>query len=167
MNNDVTDSIRIPKRKIVDNIFVVLRKMDFKKSGSNFNLKRNDLLYFLQMQYSQSSTAKSCKFTINVGITSLQLCKIEKIDKPNYLDSHWTKRIGFFLDQPTDKWWTVDDFETVEKATKEIITLLENKVFPEVFAFSNTRDLESFWLNGKSQGLTEKQREYYLNLLGH
>lgn len=167
MNNDVADSIGFLKRKIVDNIFIVLREIDFKKSGLNFKLKRNDLLYFIQIQYSQSSNAKFCKFTINIGIASLRLCEIEKIDKPNYLDSHWTKRIGFFLDQPDDKWWTIDDFKTVEKATNEISTLLKNKVFPEVFAFSNTGDLESFWLDGKSQGLTEKQREFYLNLLGH
>jgi hypothetical protein len=104
---------------------------------------------------------------LNVGIVSLKLCELTEIDNPNYLDSHWTKRIGFYLDNPTDKWWTIDDSTSTDNTGQEITDLLANRVLPNIFSFKTTADLKGFWLNGNHQGLTDKQQEYYLKLLGH
>lgn len=155
------------KKLLTDGVFAILKEKGFKRTGINFSLKQNDLIYFIQIQSSQSSTATTCKVTVNVGIVSLKLCELTKIENPNYLDSHWTKRIGFFLDQPMDKWWTIGNSSSADNARKEITELLCNRVLPNIMAFKNTFDLENYWLKGNYQGLTEKLQEHYLKLLGH
>ena len=155
------------KKKISDDIFLLLKADKFKKTGANFSLSRNDLIYFIQIQSSQESTATICKLTFNIGIVSVKLCELIGVDNPNYLDSHWRKRIGYYLDEPTDKWWTIDTKEASERASNEILSILGERVLPEIYTFTNTADLENFWLQGNFQGLTRKQQEEYLKLLGH
>ena len=155
------------KRKIVDAISIFLKEHKFKRSGLTFSLTRNDLIYYIQIQSSPASTATVYILTVNTGIVSTQLCELIGIDKPGYLDSHWRKRIGFYLDQPTDKWWTIDNVVNAEVASNEISFLLEKRVLPNLFTYASTKDLENFWLDGNCEGLTLMQRTDYLKLLGH
>ncbi|HYV95257.1 MAG TPA: DUF4304 domain-containing protein [Chitinophagales bacterium] len=155
------------KEKLADDIFKLLKEKGFKRTGMNFSMANGDLIYFIQIQSSQSSTATVCKLTVNVGIVSLKLCELTEINKPNYLNSHWTKRIGFYFDKPADKWWTISDTTSADNAREEIIDLLTKRVLPNIFSFKSTADLKDFWLKGNYAGLTEKQQEYYLKLLEH
>lgn len=155
------------KKKVADDIFAVLKENGFKKVGMNFRKPYNDLIYFIQIQSSQSSRTTVCKLTLNIGIVSLKLCELMEIDKPNYLHSHWTKRIGFYLEQPTDKWWAIENLLSTDKASKEITNLLRSVVLHHIFSFKTTNDLADFWLNGNYQGLTKGQQEDYLKLLGY
>lgn len=155
------------KKKLDDDVFAILKDKGFKKVGMNFNCKQNDLIYFIQIQSSQSSTAAVCKLTVNIGIVSLKLCELMGISKPGYLNSHWRKRIGSYLDHPTDKWWTIADMATADNSTNEITALLKNRVLPDMFSFKTTFDLEQFWLSGRCQGITEYERKNFLKSLEH
>lgn len=168
-NNHLTEQLTAKdhKKRLTDEVFAILKEKGFKRTGMNFSLKQNDLMYFIQIQSSQSSTETVCKLTVNIGIASLKLCELTDIEKPNYLNSHWIKRIGYFLDQPTDKWWIMDNSTSADNASKEIADLLASRVLPNIFSFKTTSDLEDFWLKGNYQGLTEKRQEHYLKLLGH
>lgn len=153
------------KKKLSKAIHSVLKEKGFTKKGMNFSLEQNDLVYFIQIQSSRTSTVKVCKLTVNIGIVSLKLCELTDIIKPKYLDSHWSKRIGFYLDKPEDNWWTLSDSKSLDNAIIEITELLKNRVLPNIFSFKTTSDIKDFWLSRNYQGLTKKQQDYYLNLL--
>ena len=153
------------KDKITEEVFNSLKEIGFKKNGLNFSLTNNDLIYFIQIQNSQSSASNIFKFTINTAICSILICKFLEVEKPTYLDSHWFKRIGFYQDIPSDKWWTITDLKSAHLASNEISELLKNRVLPNFYLFKTTSDLKTFWRNGNFEGLTKKQQEYYLALL--
>jgi hypothetical protein len=153
------------KKNLAAAVFSLLKEKGFVREGMNFSLTGNDLAYFIQLQSSQSSSAEVWKFTLNIGIASLKLCKLTDIINPTYLDCHWKKRIGRDLTASTDKWWEFSDGKLYENAKEEVIKLLLNDVLPELFSFKRTEDLQQFWLQGHYQGLTKGQQEYYLKLL--
>lgn len=153
------------KKNLAAVVSLLLKEKGFAKQGMNFSLRGVELVYFIQIQSSRSSTAEIWKFTLNIGIASLELCKLTNIVKPTYPDSHWNKRIGRYLNPPADKWWEVGDEKSFEKAKEEVIKLLGNDVLPELFSFQTTEDLKQVWLQGHYQGLTKGQQEYYLKLL--
>lgn len=164
---DVKRTAKDLKKELANDIYACLKSYGFKKKGMNFSLPQNDLVYFIQIQSSLSSTSTACLLTLNIGIVSLKLCTLTEIERPSYYDSHWMERIGFFMDKPADKWWTLKDQVSTSHASDEIIELLANRVLPDIFSFKTTSDLEGFWLKGHSTGLTERQRQDYLKLLGH
>ena len=154
------------KNKVLDEAYGLLKEHGFKKSGMNFSLTSNELIYFIQLQSSQSSTATVCKLTVNTGIVLKELIEHTGPKKPGYIDSHWQRRIGFYLDQPIDKWWTIDSMESALQASNEIKDLLANRVLPKMFSFKTTKDFTDAWLNGSNDGLSDYMRDLYLDMMG-
>jgi len=153
------------KKNLSKKLFLKLKVHGFKKNGNNFHKEHNDLLYFISVQSSQSSTHDTLKCTINTGITSKTLYRIEDTSIPEHLRRHYDKRIGWFLPGSPDKWWTITNITDEEKASDEIAEIMENFVLPELFSFKNTDDLVELWKKGFSPGLTNKTRREYLTLL--
>lgn len=164
-SSDSINSIKELKKVLANETFSLLKQKGFRRQGMTFSLTQNDLIFFIQIQSSPYSTTAIWMFTLNIGIVSLKLCQLTDIAKPTYLDSHWRKRIGFYLNPPSDKWWSVSNNKSFESSKKEIIELLEREVLPDIFSFQTTEDLQAFWLQGNYQGLTKVQQEYYLKLL--
>jgi hypothetical protein len=153
------------KKIILDKIHERLKPRGFKKSGGNFTKTTGDMTYFVNIQSSRESTAETLKTTVNLEIASMTIAKIEDDLLPIKYRRHWTERIGFFLDRPSDKWWTVFNEEEAEKASKEIVDIIEKKVLVEFERLKTTTDLVNLWKNDKCPGLTDKQRLKYLQLM--
>ena len=153
------------KKIILDRLHERLKPRGFKKSGTNFIKVTADMTYFINVHSSRESTARTLKTTLNLEIASLTIAKNEDDLLPIKHRRHWTERIGFFLDKPFDKWWTVESAEDAEKACGEIIEIMETKVLIEFDQLRTTTDLVNLWRNDKCPGLTEKQRLKYLQLV--
>ena len=152
------------KKILYDNLKDFLIQFGYKKTNSAFTKNNEELTYFIQIQSSQSSTMKLAKLTVNLGIISKVLLS-KTGQKTEFAEFHWRDRIGFFLEQPTDKWWFVESIDEAHEASREIIELIEKKVFKEWTELNTTEDLRKIWLTGKCTGISEKARKYYLNEL--
>jgi hypothetical protein len=152
------------KKIILDNLRERLKLIGFKKSGTAFTKVTADMTYFINVQSSRESTAQTLKATLNLEIASLAIAKNEDTSLPMKHRRHWTARIGFLLDNPFDKWWTINNGYEADEASKEIIDIIEKKVLVEFDRLVTTHDLVDLWRNDKSPGLTEKQRVWYLTL---
>lgn len=152
------------KKIILDNLNERLKPVGFKKRGATFTKVTADMTYFINVQSSVDSTAQTLKATLNFEIASSTIANNEDTSLPMKHRRHWTARIGFLLDKPIDKWWTINNDIEANEAAKEIVDIIENRVLVEFNRLKTTRDLVELWRRDKCPGLTEKQRQRYLKL---
>jgi hypothetical protein len=153
------------KKIIIEKITTLLKSRGFKKSGNTFQRSNDDLTYYINVQSSQSSTAYQLRFTLNIGIASAMLYRLEDISIPEKDRRHFEKRIGDYLNQRQDKWWTVSTLQEAGMIADEVATILETKVLPEFSRLQTTNDLAELWRQNQSPGVTEKKCKEYLYLL--
>ena len=149
------------KLVLIDALNTNLKPKQYKRKGNGFVKINNDLVYYITLQSSQSSTSEILKATINIEISSSTL-------SPRTFDPiHFRKRIGNYLDVPLDKWWSIDSDKTAISSANEIIELLINKALPELELFQTTEDLANLWEENKCPGLTDFQRKEYLSMFSN
>lgn len=152
------------KKIILTGLSEILKPKQFKKSGANFTFSNGDLVYFINLQSSQSSTANILKVTVNIEIASTLLAKLEDTSLPEKDIRHYANRIGSFLPTHQDKWWAIDSIETAQKASQEINTIISNDIFNLFEKLKTTNDLAELWNTEKAVRLTEVERKKYLDL---
>jgi hypothetical protein len=153
------------KKIITDKIKEVLQPRHFKKIGNNFKFSNGDLTYYVGLQSSTSSTESFLKATVNIGIGSELLYRLEEKYITSHLQGHFSKRIGSYLDQLHDKWWTIENVDDATSAATEIAKLINDKVLVEFDNIKTTNDLVRYWKQGNYAGLTDYQLKEYLSLL--
>jgi hypothetical protein len=153
------------KKIITDKIKEVLQPRHFKKIGNNFKFSNGDLTYYVGLQSSTSSTGSFLKATINIGIGSELLYRLEEKYITSHLQGHFSKRIGDYLDELHDNWWTIDSAEAATSAGSEIAEIINDKVLREFDSIKTTKDLIRYWKQGNYAGLTDYQLKEYLSLL--
>ena len=153
------------KKIILDKMHDVLKLRQFKKSGQLFKFTNGDLTYYIQLQSSKYSTATELNFTINIGIGSEQLYKLEGKTITSHLRGHFAKRIGYYLIPPRDIWWTIINDETANNTATEVADLISKNILTEFEQIKSTKDLINLWLTGKYFGLSTLQVQEYLALL--
>ncbi len=152
------------KKIIADKLADSLKPRHFKKTPNNFQFSNGDLTYFIGLQSSQSSTSDVLKATVNIEIASSLLSKFDDGGLPEKDVRHYHLRIGFFLENPTDKWWIVNSVDSAIKSADEINEILTTNVFKIFDELKSTKDFVTLWRQGKSPGLTEGQRKMFLKL---
>ena len=153
------------KQIIVDQLSDALKPKGFKKSGDTFSLSNDDLSYFINVQSSKETTLASLKLTLNIEIYSSLIYKLQDTSLPEKWSRHFTQRIGFMLDNPHDKWWTIENDKEAKDVANEITDITISKVLPTFDKLKTTNDLATLWRQNKCPGLTEHQRKEYLSLL--
>ncbi len=153
------------KKIIVDKLTSELKERHFKKKGNVFSYSNGDLTYFIGLQSSQSSTADILKLTVNTEIASGLISRLDDSSLPLEHQRHYNRRIGNYLENNQDKWWTVDSQKSAEQAASEIAGIIIEKVIPNFNILKNTNDLAALWRNNGWLGITEGQRKHYLSLL--
>jgi hypothetical protein len=153
------------KKIIIDRLTSELKERHFKKKGNVFSYSNGDLTYFIGIQSSQSSTADVLKLTVNTEIASGLISQFDDTSLPIEHQRHYNRRIGTYLENNQDKWWTVDSQKSAEQAASDIERIIIEKVIPNFNILKSTNDLAALWRNGGWLGITEGQRKHYLSLL--
>ena len=154
-------------RKIVlTKIYGVLKPEGFKKKGNNFLKPENDVYLIIQLQSSMFSTQNDLQLTVNLGVFSTLVEQFfSGLSNPSLVKCHWRERIGFLEEKNFDKWWTITNSDEAEIAGQEIIKILQEKGLPVLSGLDSTDKLISLWKKGKGAGITDKQRQSFLELL--
>lgn len=143
-----------------------LKPAGFKKKGNNFFKQENDVYLIIQLQSSMFSSQYDLRVTINLGVFSTLLQDASgALNNPSLIKSHWRQRIGFLTEEKLDKWWTVTSFNEAQKTGLEISKLLTERVLPVLFSLDSTAKLISLWEKGESAGITDFQRNNFLEKL--
>ncbi len=154
----------VERKKIMTAPIVeLLKPRGFRKSGMNFTAARADAVLFVNLQSSTSITQEALKMTCNLGI---QLRQLAQSSPSSIYDAHWQQRIGFFMSEPGDFWWTCATDEAADRAGREIAGLLEHFALPEMERIAVPATMVALWKSGRSPGLTDWRRIEYLAEMG-
>ena len=152
-------------KELIKNIDISLKSSGFELKGDTFYMKKANNWGIINFQKSRSSTSLDTLFTINLGISSSVLRRYEgfsESEKAIIGECHWSKRIGFTLEQKQDHWWAIDANTKLDKLSNEIVMVLTKFAIPELEKHLSDESLESEWLNDEGAGLTDLQ--IYVNL---
>ena len=147
------------KKLVAAQISSSLKQRGFRKNGIIFSSARQGVVLIIGLQSSHVSTQDTMKITCNLGIW---VEKLADRPKPNIWGCHWRMRIGEFLPEPRDHWWTVTSDDSAAQAGNEMLALLEERALPEMEGLATPEALKAFWSAGRFGGLTERSRQYYL-----
>ena len=153
------------KRIILHKLTDILKPKQFRKAGNTFQYSNGELVYFINLQISQSSSADILRVTVNIEIASFSLSKLEDTSIPEKDRRHFINRIGNYLDHSHDKWWTIQNINEANASAEQIAEIIVSKILPEFNRIRTTNDLADLWRKHISPGLTEKQRKEYLSLI--
>jgi hypothetical protein len=143
-----------------------LKPHGFRKTKAVFSAQQNDTVLFAQLQSSSKSTKDFLVVTVNLGILSRTLAeKLGNTHSPNVWEAHWRRRIGDYLPNAFDKWWEIGSESDATVAASEISDILANKALPEMKSLASTDCLRKLWSTGRSPGLSEYQRNQYMQTL--
>lgn len=76
----------------------------------------------------------------------------------SFCEFQYSQRLGFFLESPEDKWWSISNDSDLDAAHSEVINIINDYVMKKVYSVSSEEDLVSMWISGSSPGLTHVQR---------
>ncbi|GAB4093025.1 hypothetical protein GCM10028786_19520 [Flaviaesturariibacter terrae] len=142
----------------------ILKPHGFRRSGNNFIYSNGDLTYYVNLQSSMSSTSSLLKITVNIGLFSSLVYKLEDTSILEKDQRHYERRIGEYMVPPRDHWWTITNESELKAAASEIANILAGSVLPELLGIATSADLVALWRGGTAPGLTEKKRLEYLDL---
>src|SRR5690349_19877191 len=83
----------------------VLRPAGFRKKGANFTRELREVVHFIGLQSSQSSTSTCLRATLNLYIWVRVAAEINQ--EPDPLSPHWRQRIGMLMPERSDHWWVI------------------------------------------------------------
>lgn len=156
-------------KEIITSLVPELKLMGFSKKGNNFYLKKDKNYGIVSFQKSRESSKSTCKFTINFGIYSDILGQLDYdydiLAKPEVEQCQWYARVGSFMPNTPDYWWTVEVLDGLSDIVEDVKETVQNIVLPEVKKRLSDEDLIESWLNDTYIGNTELGRFKYLTVL--
>ncbi len=140
---------------LIDKVQEYLSSRTTRKTKNTFYIRINNTWCRIDFQKSVSSDKEKVSFTINIGITVDAYNKYEEINEtaPKKLIYPIGDRIGYFLPEKGDKWWTIT-LENDQAVTVEIIEIIDSTIIPYFEKYSQEDELilylESKILTGKA-----------------
>lgn len=148
--------------------FIGYANAGFKKKGDSFIRKNEFYWQIVNWQKSKDSTKDVIKFTLNIGVHSVVLSKIEEDNfeqRPDIWSCHYRQRVGFLMPILQDFWWNFSLSAPAVSLNDEFGKLLNEIILPFFEEFSEPDSLLRIWKSGISPGQTDFKRLKYIDLL--
>lgn len=141
----------------------MLRPVGFRKKGADFIRELREVIHFIGLQSSQSSTSTCLRATLNLSIWVHAAA--EPNQEPDSLSAHWRQRIGMLMAERSDHWWVISSEEETQAAAEEMCRALREYGLPALDCLASGEAMRSLWRSGRSPGLTERLAQRYLQRL--
>lgn len=145
------------------------KSIGLSKKGNSFYLESGKNYGVVNFQKSRESTTEIVKFTINFGVYSDVLGQLEydynNSGKPEFEQCHWQARIGSFMPNSPDFWWSVDSSAVLHDVVYNVMQMIESIIVPEINKRLSDEGLITCWINDNYVGTTEIGRFKNLTIL--
>ena len=156
-------------KELITSLTPLLKQMGFNKKANSFYLEVNKNYGVVNFQKSRESTKDLVKFTINFGVYSDVLGKLEydyyNSVKPDIEQCHWHSRVGNFMPDGSDYWWTVNISDDLNNINTNVVNVVQNVIIPQINKRLSDEGLIYCWMNETFAGTTEIGRFKYLTTL--
>ncbi len=113
-----------------------LKALGAKVKGNSYYFLEAGNWGVLNIQKSRSSTSEVVSFTFNlaVSLTDLTFFLVhqKRTVKPGLRDWHWQNRIGTYLPEQKDKWWTITEQTDEHELCDEIYRAIVDLAMPQI-----------------------------------
>jgi hypothetical protein len=152
---------------VFNHIAEALRPAGYRRAGNTFYAERDEVLLLVQIQRSTTSSAGRTLITLNLGV--YLKCLADRTGPTGRGASipgcHWRERIGFLTPERRDRWWPVTDEASAGQVGHEFASILREAALPALESLASAAALRETWRSGRSPGLTDVQRQRYLEML--
>jgi len=156
-------------KKIIKILTPLLKQMGFNKKANNFYLEADKYYGVVNFQKSRDSTKEVVLFTINLGVYSNVLGRLQYGHsdslKPEVEQCHWQSRVGSFMPGSPDYWWEVTISDNLDSITSNVREVIQSIIVPEISKRLSDEGLIHCWMNESYAGTTEIGRFKYLTTL--
>lgn len=156
-------------KELIKELSPLLKQMGFNKKGNNFYLEGGKNYGVINLQKSRDSTKEVTKFTINFGVYSEVLGRLQydysDSTKPEVEQCHWQSRVGGFMPGSPDYWWYVNVLDDLSSITFNVMEAVQSIIVPEINKRLSDEGLINSWMNDSHAGTTEIGRFKYLTTL--
>lgn len=156
-------------KELIKELSPLLKQIGFNKKGNNFYLEAGKNYGVVSLQKSRDSTKEVIKFTINFGIYSDVLGRLQygysDSEKPKVEQCHWQSRVGSFMPDSPDYWWKVNVSDDLSNITSNVMRVVQSIIIPEINKHLSDEGLIHGWMNESYAGTTEIGRFKYLTTL--
>ncbi|MCB0841418.1 MAG: DUF4304 domain-containing protein [Bacteroidetes bacterium] len=156
-------------KELINSLTPILKPMGFSKKGNSFYLEAIKNYGVVNFQKSKESTKDIVKFTINFGIYSDVLGRLQygynSSAKPEVEQCHWRARVGSFMPGSPDYWWNVSTSDNLFGIISNVIETVQSIIVPEINKHLSDEGLINGWMNESYAGTTEIGRFKYLTTL--
>lgn len=156
-------------KELIKELSPLLKQTGFNKKGNNFYLEAGKNYGVVNFQKSRESTKDIVKFTINFGIYSDALGRLQydynSSAKPEVEQCHWEARVGSFMPGSPDYWWNVSISDNLSGITSNVMETVQSIIVPEINKRLSDEGLINSWMNDNHAGTTEIGRFKYLTTL--
>jgi hypothetical protein len=156
-------------KELIKTLTPLLKHKDFSKKGNNFYLELGKNYGVVNFQRSRESTKDVVKFTINFGVYSDVLGRLQydysESVKPEVEQCQWEARVGFFMRGSPDYWWEINVLDNLSSVTFNVMEAVQNIIVPEINKRLSDEGLIWCWMNESYAGTTEIGRFKYLTTL--
>ncbi|WP_142685408.1 DUF4304 domain-containing protein [Chitinophaga polysaccharea] len=145
-----------------------LKAKGWVKKSNTFYLKLDNNWGLINFQSSSDNSPTEKKFTINLGVSSTVIRDFDGDTletKPNLIDCHWSARIGHFMEDRKDTWWTINQFTDLDQLSSDIIAIVDRIGIATIKDRISDSKLIDLWSNNETQGSQELKRLTYLTIL--
>lgn len=156
-------------KELIKELSPLLKQTGFNKKGNNFYLEAGKNYGVVNLQKSRESTKDIVRFTINFGIYSDALGRLQydynNSAKPEVEQCHWEARVGSFMPGSPDYWWNVSISDNLSSITSNVMETVQSIIVPEINKRLSDEGLINSWMNDSYAGTTEIGRFKYLTTL--
>jgi hypothetical protein len=156
-------------KELINALTPILKPMGFSKKGNSFYLEAGKNYGIVNFQKSRESTKDVVKFTINCGVYSDTLGRLQydynSSAKPEVEQCHWEARVGSFMPGSPDYWWNISASENLSGIVTNVIKTVQSIIVPEINKRLSNEGLINSWMNDTYAGTTEIGRFKYLTTL--
>ena len=142
-------------KDLLKHIAPMLKDAGFKRRGSTWHRQGEGVVVVVNVQKDRHNTAKSVRFTINLGVFTPRLDDMRKAiasDPPSHTDCALRKRIGFLMPERADKWWEITAWSREKSLCSEIADVVERHVLPWCAGLGSEAALRDHWLTHRAGG---------------
>lgn len=145
----------------------IMKQNKYRKKGNSFYTYGHGNVGLIHFQKSSRSDSSKTIFTVNIGTKSSSICEFEgdNFESLEVSTFHWISRIGEFLPNRLDKWWSYKNTHESNIIISEISKIIVEIAIPEINSKIQDESLLSMWMVGRAPGLTQLQRLEYLSIL--
>lgn len=132
------------RKQIGSALHNLLKPQGFKKKDYSYERELEDVIQFINLQSSTSSTSTRLVLTVNVGVLSKFIPNQGEgfLPKPDIWSCQWRRRLGYLMPDQADKWWIVENQDDAENTTKEMTEMVEKYALSILARLSTLRELD-------------------------